>query len=267
MGWKSIVGVARTACIGAAGWAASLSPCIASTWTSIISGIFWASGVATAAASCMWSGDTRWGARIWGQLAQLTAQYSFCEMEGCEDSGKKMAPMELRDHVSAHLTEKDLPSYACQWKGCAKKFEKFPNYLRHINNVHLKLLWKCMSCDARHKSQKEAMACCNKTAVPEPLLWTLGCKCAWNGCNESFKTGDGEMLRAHLKAHLEAEGENPFECRWGHGRCGSVKGVLDSKVKLVRHLEQVHGRLRYKCVTCGKTKALNKKKEIINCGP
>ncbi len=68
-----------------------------------------------------------------------------------------------------------------------------------------------------------------------------------------------------MKKHIEADCEAKIECRWSHKQCVAAKAAIDTKVKLVRHLESVHGRLRLRCETCGKTRALNKKKEIINC--
>ncbi len=122
------------------------------------------------------------------RLVQPTAQYSFCEFEGCEKTGVQMAPVQLRDHVTAHAEQdKEKPSFECKWRGCSKRFGSHPNYLRHLISVHLKLLWKCLSCDKSHKSQKDALACCNQQLVPEPQLWTLGCKCQWNDCTEAFK--------------------------------------------------------------------------------
>ncbi len=122
------------------------------------------------------------------RLVQPTTQYSFCEFEGCEKQGVQMAPLELRDHVTAHAEEdKAKPSVDCRWRNCTKKFGAHPNYLRHLVSVHLKLQWKCLGCDKLHKSQKDALGCCNQALVPEPQLWTLGCKCQWNGCKEVFK--------------------------------------------------------------------------------
>jgi hypothetical protein len=82
----------------------------------------------------------------------------------------------------------------------------------------------------------------------------------------SQRAGAGEELQAHLKKHIDQDCETKIACRWGGPKgCVAAKAAIDTKVKLVRHLEAVHGRLRLRCETCGKTRALNKKKEIVNC--
>ncbi len=80
------------------------------------------------------------------------------------------------------------------------------------------------------------------------------------------RAGAGEEVQAHLKKHIDQDCEVKIACRWGGPKgCVAAKAAIDTRVKLVRHLEAVHGRLRLRCETCGKTRALNKKKEIVNC--
>ena len=206
------------------------------------------------------------GCRHASTFVELMVQYSYCEWQGCLNTGEQMVDAKImRQHVLSHLSSAMTP-LECRWKGCSKTFSKYDSLMRHVQMIHLKTQYKCRGCEKIHSSENKAMKCCNALSEAAPMLVTSGVTCVWDGrCEEEFPEGDAHALRTHFRAHLQDAQQSTGGrlCLWED--CPKAGEHFQSPATLARHLEELHGMMRFKCAQCDALFWTNQKRSALNC--
>ncbi|KJZ72917.1 hypothetical protein HIM_07680 [Hirsutella minnesotensis 3608] len=163
----------------------------------------------------------------------------------------------------------DLKTLACTWPGCPKTFNRPARLRDHLNSHTNSRPFKCPfdGCDKDYIEDKHL-----KQHVKAVHTHERKYVCQRDGCGKSFVTGT--RLKRHQLVH---EGADRFRCQ----DCGqsfrkketlhkhvrkehlampahecpdpSCSEAFDSKPRLKRHFDKMHGDIKFWCAVCGLT--------------
>ncbi|CAG2161770.1 unnamed protein product [Oppiella nova] len=138
----------------------------------------------------------------------MTLRHLTCDWDDCHKSffDKKS----LIAHKSTHSTG----SMTCS--ECRKQFLSRKRLLKHMQNVHILLEFKCDSCDYkthvkyelnRHQRLSHSVAATHVSQQKH--------KCLINGCHKVFVTQSG-LITHKRDSHWRTDSEQQYACDWSH---------------------------------------------------